>query len=295
MLLAAMVCMACPSRAQQQPAPTTNDGKPVAVPARPTITNPAHIPLPGYLQSEQGLLQANSSIEGDRRQFSLVQTTKLALSHYLMVAAADQPFANTLLDASASPSERTASQNDTGDLELGGQVLFTDVKEGYGLEPTVAIAYQHVVRGGTAPDIDIGGSRQGITLLASGQMAGLHYDTNYVFNEQINEVDDRLGTRIVRRAQFGQSLSVTRQITKSFGITGELWHFTQPFITASVDGSPVARANAIGLLIAPAYNLRDNLVLDCGFAHGLTSTSTSWEGFAGFTYLLPRRLWPEKR
>jgi hypothetical protein len=29
-----------------------------------------------------------------------------------------------------------------------------------------------------------------------------------------------------------------------------------------------------------------NLVLEAGFDHGLTGTSTQWEGFAGFTYLL---------
>jgi hypothetical protein len=32
-------------------------------------------------------------------------------------------------------------------------------------------------------------------------------------------------------------------------------------------------------------------VIDTGFDHGFTGTSTHWEGFAGFTCLLPRRLW----
>ena len=35
-------------------------------------------------------------------------------------------------------------------------------------------------------------------------------------------------------------------------------------------------------------------VFDTGFQHGLTSTSTQWEAFAGFTYLLPHRLWPAR-
>ena len=34
-----------------------------------------------------------------------------------------------------------------------------------------------------------------------------------------------------------------------------------------------------------------NLVIDGGFNHGLTITSTQWEVFVGFTYLLPHRLW----
>jgi hypothetical protein len=37
--------------------------------------------------------------------------------------------------------------------------------------------------------------------------------------------------------------------------------------------------------------LRRNLVIDGGFNHGLTSTSTQWEAFVGFTYLLPHRFW----
>jgi hypothetical protein len=36
-------------------------------------------------------------------------------------------------------------------------------------------------------------------------------------------------------------------------------------------------------------------VLDGGFSHGFTSTSTRWQSFAGFTYLLPHRLWPERK
>jgi hypothetical protein len=41
--------------------------------------------------------------------------------------------------------------------------------------------------------------------------------------------------------------------------------------------------------------VRKNLVVDGGFDHGLTSTSTQWELFAGFSYLLPHRLWSAHR
>ena len=36
---------------------------------------------------------------------------------------------------------------------------------------------------------------------------------------------------------------------------------------------------------------RNNLVFDAGFNRGLTKSSTRWEAFVGFTYLLPHRLW----
>jgi hypothetical protein len=85
----------------------------------------------------------------------------------------------------------------------------------------------------------------------------------------------------VRRAQFGQSLTISHPIHRKFALSGEIWHFTQPFL----------HANAVGNLWAVGYAARKTLVLDAGFNHGLTDTSTRWEAFVGFTYLLPHRLW----
>ena len=61
-------------------------------------------------------------------------------------------------------------------------------------------------------------------LLASADVKGFHYDTNYLFNEVIDNA--------IHRAQFGQTLSVSHPLVKKFGISGEIWHFTQPFSAA---------------------------------------------------------------
>lgn len=257
-----------------QVGPPGDQGPPAADPARPTVTNPAHIPPPGYLQFEQGFVESNSSQSLDH-QTSIVQVTKLALNHYLMIQALDEPYAYT-----AQPP----GTNDTGDLVLGAQILFNDLVEGHGPRPTVALQYDGRVRNGTSPNLDVGGYTQGVQLLASGTNFGLHYDANLIVNEQP-------AGQGRHRAQYGQTLAITRQVTAPLGITGELWHFTQPTVFATRDNRPVRRANAVGLLFAATYNLRANLVLDCGFEHGLTSTSTAWQGFSGVTYLLPHRLW----
>jgi hypothetical protein len=34
--------------------------------------------------------------------------------------------------------------------------------------------------------------------------------------------------------------------------------------------------------------------MDGGFQRGLTNTSTHWEMFAGFTYVLPYRVWKQR-
>ena len=104
-------------------------------------------------------------------------------------------------------------------------------------------------------------------------MKGFHYDANAFFTELVEEP--------VRRAQFGQSLSISHPFLKNFILSGEIWHFTQPFL----------RSNAVGNLWAVSYTARKTLVFDLGFNHGLTGTSTQREVFVGFTYLLPHRLW----
>jgi hypothetical protein len=87
-------------------------------------------------------------------------------------------------------------------------------------------------------------------------------------------------TTKVRRAQFAQTLSISHLIGR-FTVSGEVWNFAQP----------LTHGYAVGNLWAASYSVRKNLVIDTGFDYGLTSASTHWEGFAGFTYLLPRRLW----
>ena len=46
---------------------------------------------------------------------------------------------------------------------------------------------------------------------------------------------------------------------------------------------PFAQSNAIGTLWALSYDTKKSLVLDGGFNRGLTSASTKWEVFAGFS------------
>ena len=175
--------------------------------------------------------------------------------------AGSEPFAHS--DADGGPA------NAPGDVDLGVQAV---VHHGEGAEPTIALSYFGRVYAGDAPDLDIGSFRNSALLLASADVKGFHYDTNFLFNEVVDGA--------VRRAQFGQTLSVSHSLGEKFGISGEIWHFTQPFL----------RGNAVGNLWALNYNARKNLVFDGGFDRGLTSTSTRWEVFAGFTYLLPHKL-----
>ena len=144
---------------------------------------------------------------------------------------------------------------------------------GEGATPTVAISYSHRAYDGGAPELDFGSPRNSSVLYASADVKRFHYDANAIFNEVIEGP--------VHRLQFGQTLSISHPIAKGFAVSGEIWRFTQPFL----------RSNAVGNLWAVTDTARRNLVFDAGFEKGLTSTSTHWEAFACFTYLLPHRIW----
>ncbi|MCU1321761.1 MAG: hypothetical protein JWM43_1410 [Acidobacteriaceae bacterium] len=206
-------------------------------------------------------------------------------SHLSAISSLNKASCRRTTRPTAGPAYST---RDPGDLQLGVQALL--IKEA-GLVPTLPVGYVHRVRTGTAPDLDIGSFNQSALVLISGDVGEFHYDSNFVLNEQTADP--------VRRAQYGQTLSVTHDLFSEalhdrLEITGELWHFTQPLVTTTIHGSPNQRSNAVGTLWTLGYAVRPNLILDVGFDHGLTSTSTAWQTFGGFTYLIPHRLWPHR-
>jgi hypothetical protein len=231
-----------------------------ANPGRPTVSTPATLTPVGYLQFETGVLGAEHSPDLPN-QVSFNEVMKFSVHKRLELLLQTQPFAHSDLGDVRS--------NDTGDISAGLQaVLLPGTKK----RPTVSVSYFRRVFGGTAPDLDIGSNRQSAIFLVSTDIAKFHIDTNALFNEQIGDAR--------HRAQFGQTLSIAHGLPHKFGVGGELWHFTQPF----------QNGHAAGFLFAPTYTAKPNLVFDAGFNRGLTSTSTRWEFFMGFTYLLPKKL-----
>jgi len=234
---------------------------PAANPGRPTVSTPATITPVGYLQFETGLFAARHSLEFSSL-ISLNEVIKLAVAERLQLLAVSGPIVHS--------TTQGVSSNGSAEVFLGMQTV---VHRGEGARPTIAASYFRRIYGGNTPDLDQGSPRNSLVLLASADVKGFHYDTNAMLNEVID------GS--IHRAQFAQTLSVSHPVGKQFAIAGEIWHFTQPFL----------HGHAVGNLWAVSYAARPNLVIDGGFNRGLTSTSTRWEAFVGFTYLLPHKLW----
>jgi len=234
---------------------------PQANPGRPTVSTPATLTPVGYLQFETGVLGANHSPEFSSRS-GLTETIKFSVVPRLEFLVSSEPLVHY------SSAGRTA--NGVAEVFLGAQAV---LHPGAGAKPTVAASYFHRSYDGGAPELDFGSPANSFLLLASADVKGFHYDANAMLNELVQ--------RSVRRPQFGQSLSISHSLKGKFSLSGEIWHFTQPFL----------HNDAVGNLWAVSYAANRTLVFDAGFNRGLTSTSTRWEAFAGFTFLLPHRLW----
>lgn len=251
--LALLMLFAVSLRISAQNAPLPNPG-------RPTVSTPATLTPAGYFQLETGVLSAWSSPEFSS-QTQLNEVVKFSFSRRIELLAAAEPVAHS----------RSAGllTNEAGGVSLGVQSV---LHQGEGAKPTIGASYFRNVYAGNAPDLDIGSSTNSVLALVSADVNKFHYDFNLFLNEVVAEP--------VRRAQFGQSLSIARPVTAKLAISGEIWHFTQPLL----------RGNAVGNLWAVSYSVNKPLVFDAGFNHGLTRSSTHWELFAGFTYLLPYKV-----
>jgi hypothetical protein len=238
---------------------------PMANPARPTVSTPATLTPVGYLQFENGALYAEHSTEFSKR-LGIEQVTKLTVASRAQLIVLFEPFTHS--------TGAAVSGNRPGEVFAGTQVVIVPGTE---KRPTIAAQYLRRLYASPAPELDLGTFVQSATFLMSGDLKGFHFDMNGLLLEQQN--DETKG----RRLQFAQTLSISHPVGK-FTVSGEIWHFAQPLINSY----------AVGNLWSAAYPLTKQFVIDGGFDHGFTNTSTQWEGFAGFTYLLPKRLWRKR-
>jgi hypothetical protein len=239
---------------------------PEANPARPTVSTPATLTPPGYLQFENGGLYATDSSEFKNR-LGFNQVSKLTLDQRVELLALFEPFTRS--------SGAEVPGNRPGEVFAGVQAV---ILAGMGARPTISGQYLRRLYASPAPELDLGTFVQSAAILLSDDLRGFHFDVNGLMTEQ---QDDKTK---VRRAQFGETLSISHPMGK-YTISGEVWHFAQP----------LTHSSAIGNLWSASYPVRRNLVIDAGFDHGLTSSSTHWESFGGFTYILPQRLWRQRR
>jgi hypothetical protein len=121
---------------------------------------------------------------------------KSSVSRGIELLVGAGPFAHSRVDGQPD--------HGTGGVSLGVQGV---VHQGEGAQPTTSLT-------------SLLAAENSALLLVSADVKGFHYDTNFLFND--------VSDNEVHRAQFGQTLSISRRLGKNFGLSGEIWHFTQP-------------------------------------------------------------------
>lgn len=244
------------------PVPIIQDKQPdlTANPGRPAMATSALLTPLGYAQFESGLLYAAGSAEFSNRSGD-EETMRLTVAPRLQFIVATEPIAYS------NTGSETLTQR--GDATGGVQVV---MMPGHGVRPTISMSYLHLLKGGTATSLDIGGYANSALWMASSDLGRFHVDANAFLNETEGPV---------RRGQWGQAVAVSHPLTAKLGATAELRYFTQP----------LTGGDGFSALWAASYSVRPNLVFDTGLVRGFNGTSTQWQVASGFTYVLPHRIW----
>ena len=225
-----------------------DDGGPAVVPYRPSVSTPAQLSAPGYLELEAGGLRATGPRD------TLPYTLKLAFTPDWGIrvggdAWVHQPGSSGIGDTSVVLKRRFAVSDATAwGLELGEKL------------PTAGSE-----RGSGHADTTVNG------IFSSDFAPGWHTDLN------LNETHLGTGSGEPSAWQTGWAAAFSRSINDAWGVTGELSGTHQ-------SGTP----NTAQFLAAASFNASPGAVFDFGAARGLNDATPRWQVFAGVTVRLAK-------
>jgi len=230
-----------------------------ATPYRPTVSNPADLPVPGWLEVEMGWQRIKGG--GDNRRDSFPVLAKLAFSEDWGI-----------LVGSELGVRRTDLNNNlytgSGDTTLLLKHRIPDGSEGsaWGIEAGFKSPTARDTIGSGKTDYIVNG-------IYSSDFAKNHLDLNFnaTYIGAIAAGEDR--------TQYGWAAALSHSLDDQWGIFGEL------------SGNTRRGTNATAQFMAgTSYNYSKRMVFDAGGAWGLNGASPDWTLFAGMTVLLGQ-LW----
>ena len=236
---------------------------PTVTPYRPSVSTPAQLSAPGWLEGEFGLLR--DRVDGADRD-SLPFTLKLALSPDWGLRIGGEALVRQLDPAHDS-------NYNVGDAALILKRRFA-VGTG-GADAIVHNAAFGLEAGVVAPSgrYGVGATAYSINTIFSSDLGGWHSDSN-LFGTRLTSVDIGHG-----RWQWGWASALAHGVGAHWSVTGE-------FSGAGQSGVP----STTQLLLAGSYALTAGPVIDFGAAHTLRAGSHELQWFAGVTLMLTRLL-----
>jgi len=233
------------------------DEGPSVTPYRPSVSTPAALSAPGWLEVELGALRARA--EDPPRRDSLPYTLKLAFTPDWGVRVGGDAWAHQV-------------NADGGDITGGGDTVMVlkhrlalDDARAFGLELSAKVPTARAGIGSGHPDYGING-------IYSADLAS-------AWHTDVNLTATKLGGTVagISAWQAGWAAELSRGLGGPWGVTGE------------VSGTSQRGAGRTSqLLVAGSYAASRRVALDFGATKGLSAASDTWSIFAGITFLTAR-------
>lgn len=236
---------------------TAQDAAPAVTPYRPSVSTPAALSAPGWLEVEAGV-QSTQAVDPVRRE-SLPYTLKLAFT----------PDWGIRIGGDALVRQRSA---DGSSVRGGGDTTIV-LKRRLAVNDASAFGLELGVKVPTArTGLGSGHSDAGVNGIYSADFAGSwHADLNLTATH-VGEVDRGIG-----RWQKGWATALSRNLNEKWGIVGE-WSGTHQAGSGSTSQA----------LVATSYSVSPAITFDVGVSKGLTAASGGWSVFSGVTFLAAR-------
>jgi hypothetical protein len=254
-LLFAAIALACALPAHA--ADAADDGGPAVVPYRPSVSTPAQLSAPGWLELEAGGLRATGPDSGSSR-ITLPYTLKLAFTPDWGVRVGGDAWVRQ-----AGAGDSRSGSGDTT-VVLKRRFAVSDATA-WGLELGEKFATAGSTLGSGHADTTLNG------IFSSDFAPSWHTDLN------LNETRVGVPAGQPRAWQTGWAAALSRSLTDAWGVVGE-------FSGTRQAGTPATAQ----FLAAASWNASPAAVFDFGAARGLNDASPRWQVFAGATVRLAK-------
>jgi hypothetical protein len=248
--LLAMTPLACATAAAAEDAPTVT-------PYRPSVSTPAELSAPGWLEVEAGVQRSRA--DDPKRRDTLPYTLKLAFTPDWGIRVGGDAVMRQL--------------NADGSRLSGGGDTSVVLKRRFAVDSASAFGAELGVKFPTARGgLGSGHSDVGVNGIYSADFGGKwHVD--------LNAMATRLGGADPGTSawQKGWAASLSRSLTDEWTVGGEL--------SGTQQGGAARTAQA---LVAASYSVSPRLVVDVGASKGLNAASGGWSVFTGMTFLAAR-------
>lgn len=230
--------------------------EPSATPYRPTVSTPANLSEPKWLEVELGGLHTSG---GDsKRRDSIPYTVKYAFTPDWGVRVGGDAW----LQQVASDGSRLSGFGDTA-IILKRRFPLSD-NHAFGLEGGANLP--------TAKDgLGAGKTDYVVNAIYSANLNAYHADLNLAAS-RIGQLDAGTG-----RWQRTWAAALSRPLDERFSLAAEVSGTNQRGIASTAQ-----------FLVAASYNYSNRVVFDAGAASGLTRATPDWSLFAGVTILLAK-------